>query len=147
MLGTQFAAVQIGQKETAHKAIEHFMNTAVGLGCRFRTLETFGEMTVGSRKFVRFRTDCWKLQEVSQQLLKEGRGTILPDGNRYKVEFPTGQKGTLNTTVLQAAPLPSQNRVYRGPKLKFWDRQFDFDYNSMGATTGRFTSSQGAVTD
>jgi hypothetical protein len=147
MLGTQFAAVQIGNEETAHKAIEHFMNIAVGLDCRFRTLEIYGEMTVGSRKFVRFRTDCWKLLEVSQQLLKEGRGTILPEGTRYMVKLPTGQKGILNTTVLQAAPIPSQHRVYRGPKLKFWDRQFAFDYNSAGATIGRFTSSQGTVSD
>lgn len=121
---TRFAAVQIKDQETAHTAIGHFMTTAHKMGLRFTVLEQYGELSVGSSKFVRFRTDCWKLPELSQQLLSEGRGTVIPNGQDYLAELPGGRKGKLGTMALQATPLPSQHRKYRGPKLKFWDRQF-----------------------
>jgi len=124
MTETRFAAIQVNAQETAHTAIGHFMMTAHKLGLRFTTLEMYGELTVGSHKFVRFRTDCWDLSKLSQKLLADGRGTIITNGNGYVAELPSGRKGSVGPMVLQAAPLPSQHRTYRGPKLKFWDRQF-----------------------
>ena len=124
MTETRFAAVQVNNQETAHTAIGHFMETANQMGLRFTALELYGEMSVGSHKFVRFRTDCWDLPKLSQRLLSEGRGTVISNGDGYVAELPSGRKGKLGSMVLQAAPLPAQYRKYRGPKLKFWDRQF-----------------------
>lgn len=114
-----FAAIELNADEPLLRAVERFMNAANELGIRFNVLELYGALSLGSYRFVRFRTDAAPLDQIAQHL---GKGAVLPkpDGT---YEFNTGnRKGRVPSTTMQESV--ARPVKYRGTKDKFWQRQF-----------------------
>lgn len=119
----QFAAIQLNEGETAHQAIEALMKTALATKSAFSNLEVLGMMTIGTAKYVRFRTDLFGLTTL-KVMLQQGRGVVWAVGGEYKVHRPDGKEGPIGASTMLANPLPGEQRSYRGPSLQHWDRQF-----------------------
>ncbi len=120
-----FTGFQLKDREAPHTAIQELFQAIVKLRLRCTTLEVFGVITMGRYTFVRYRTDCPLHSDLFKELLASGRGILVPDPLKgYLVKFPNGHQGVLNCTIVQAPALPGASRVYRGPSIKFWEKQF-----------------------
>lgn len=117
----RFAALEIRPGETAHQVVRQFMEKAQNLNRPFNTFELLGVLTLGRIKFVRFRTDCKEQVPVLEAL---DRGYVYQDGGSYALAFPGQSPGSVSITAMQAVGDPGIRRVYRGPSVKFWERQF-----------------------
>lgn len=121
-----FTGFQLKDREAPHQAIQELFQTIVRLRLRCTTLEIFGVITMGRYTFVRYRTDCLLASDLFKELLALGRGILVPDPIKgFLVKFPNGHQGVLNCTTVQAPALPGASRVYRGPSVKFWEKQFE----------------------
>ena len=121
----RFSGLQLRENETPHQATHELLLVIDALGLYCTTVEVFGILTQGRSRFVRFRTDCPLKEVLFDALIDSGRGVIIPDAGRgYRVKFPTGREGILNCSQMLAPKVPGQHRVYKGPKVRYWDRQF-----------------------
>jgi hypothetical protein len=121
----RFSGLQLLENENPHQAIHQLLLVIDALNLYCTTVEVFGILTQGNSSFVRFRTDCPLKEVLFDTLIDSGRGVIIPDAVRgYRVKFPSGREGALNCSQMLAPRVPGQNRIYRGPKVKNWDRQF-----------------------
>lgn len=118
-----FAAIEILRGEVEKEAIEAFFLRADSLGLKFKSLEPFGTLTIGSSKFLRFRTDCLQLDTLIPLFQEENRSFVLPGGTGYRLVTQTTE-GRVSITQLQTTKLPGYNRKWRGTADKFWERQF-----------------------
>jgi hypothetical protein len=117
-----FAAVEINQGELAHATVKAVMDHADAAGCRFNTFELLGILTLGRIKFIRFRTESKTLQDV---LLRLDRGVIYQQGGGYQLRFPGGGTPTpVNILSMTSVGESGIKRTYRGPGVKYWERQF-----------------------
>ena len=128
VLKTYFA-IQIQPRESPILALEAFCTTSKMLGILFRRIEVLDTMEVGVKPFVRLRSDIPNATSVLEQLLKATqRGFIVArsDG-KYEVQFPAsvlgGRRAEVPTFSMHGSPRETP-RMYRGPKIKHWDRQF-----------------------
>jgi hypothetical protein len=117
-----FAALELKEQESPHQAIECLMRAAVEKGRPFTTLEVVGSLFIGRIRFVRFRTDCSAIGEILSTL--DDRARISPEGGAYVCRFPGGATGPVPATSMNVVGRPGERRVYRGPRVKFWERQF-----------------------
>lgn len=123
-LTLRFSGLQLREDEHPHKAIHELLLVIDALDLYCTTVEVFGVLTQGRHRFVRFRTDCPLKEVLFDALIDSDRAVIIPDAGGYRVKFPTGREGRLNCTQMLAPKVPGQNRIYKGPKVKYWDRQF-----------------------
>lgn len=117
-----FAAVEIKQGETAHGTVKAVMDFATTEGCPFTSMELLGILLLGRIKFIRFKTESKALQEV---LLKLDRGVVYQKGGGYLIRFPgEATPGPVNILTMTSVGEPNIKRTYRGPGVKYWERQF-----------------------
>lgn len=123
MQDLQFAAIELKPHEHMDAAVQHVMLVAKEQSKPFAKLEVYGRIMVGRFYFLRFRSDC--PPSVLETVLAQKRAVIIPGGPAgFTVKLPTGRTGNVNRIVLQAAPLAGYPKSYRGPGVKFWERQF-----------------------
>jgi hypothetical protein len=123
MQDLQFAAIELKAHEHMDAAIRHVMDVAVEKRKLFAKLDVFGPVMVGRYHFLRFRSDC--RPEVLEGVLAENRAVIVPGGPAgYTVKLPKGRTGNVNRIVLQASALTGFPKLYRGPAVNLWERQF-----------------------
>lgn len=119
----RFAAVEIRVGEHENQAIRAFFNKAEGMGVKFDFFEPYGPVVIGTTKFLRFKTDCPKLETLLPLFQEEPRSMIIPGTTGYQMVTQT-TTGTVPIFAVQAAKLPGYGRRWRGTALKFWERQF-----------------------
>jgi hypothetical protein len=119
----RFAAIEIKAGEHENRAIRAFFDHADGMGLKFEFFEPYGPVVIGTTKFLRFKTDCPKLDSLRPLLQDEPRSIILPGGAGYQMVTQT-TIGTVPIVAVQASKLPGYNRRWRGTSHKFWQRQF-----------------------
>lgn len=117
----QFAAAELRQGETAHDVVRHIMETAHSTHHMFSTLELLGILTLGRLKFVRFRADSPDLHNI---LATTERGYVRQMGGSYQLVFPGVKPAQVTITAMQSTADLGVRRLYRGPKVTFWERQF-----------------------
>jgi hypothetical protein len=124
-----FYAVQLEDHEVAHHGVWAVFQAALKRKIGFTRLDVYGYVTAGRHRFVRYRTGC---PDLSEELLASGRGVIVPAPLKaeesairsYLVRLPSGQSGTFSLATMHAVAAPGLHRIYRGPKVNFWERQF-----------------------
>jgi hypothetical protein len=120
-----FYALQVKDGEDSHRVVWAFFQAAVKRGLTFKGLEVFSYMMVGSTMFVRYRTGCSMPPELVEDLLASGRGVVLPNPPKeYLVKLPGGRDGPFPIAPMHMAAAPGARRLYRGPRIDFWERQF-----------------------
>lgn len=120
-----YFAVQIQPREAAVLAVEAVCTTAKMMGILFRRVEVVGLINLGGRNFVRMRSDLARASEVLTQLNSAtNRGVMFPDGSSgMKVLLSNGRSGTVEGWKLHVMS-SGASTMYRGPKIKNWERQF-----------------------
>jgi len=119
-----YAAIEMMRGETPHGTIHRFMQAAVACNLLFAELEVLDVFTIGSRRFVRFKTDQLQLDQATLDIRKD-RGVVLPNGaGGYRVCLPGGREGQVSSVVMHRTPAPSLKRFYRGPSNDLWESQF-----------------------
>jgi hypothetical protein len=118
-----FAALEIKPGESDHAVIQVFFRHAEGMGLEFKTLEPYGRITVGSKPFLRFATDCPDMVTLKTFLQDENRSFVIPTDRGY-VLYSQTDEGKVPVTTMQAIKLSGYQRKYRGTLDKFWKRQF-----------------------
>jgi hypothetical protein len=120
---SHFAAVEIKAGEREVHGIQTFFKYANAIGLKFDFLEPYGPLSVGATTFVRFKTDCPRLEALLPFFQEEARALILPSQAGYLLVSKTTE-GAIPIVNVQAARLPGYNRRWRGTANKFWTRQF-----------------------
>lgn len=118
-----FAAVEIKAGEQDVHGIGRFFAHANGIGLKFEFLEPYGPLSIGTTSFVRFKTDCPRLDALIPFFQEEARAIIIPGKAGYRMITQTTE-GAIPIVSVQAAKLPGYNRRWRGTANKFWTRQF-----------------------
>jgi len=128
VLSTYFA-IQLQPRENPAVVVEAFCTAAKMLGTLFRRVETLDTIEVGMKPFLRMRSDIPTASSVLEQLFKAtGRGYVVSrsDG-KFEVQFPVttlgGRRAEVSSYVMHTVPR-GKPTMYRGPKIKFWERQF-----------------------
>lgn len=124
---TTYFAVEVLSWASSHQVAEAVIRQSKENGTLFRRLESMGPIEVAGRKFERFRTDLAdvKLGPVLDHMLTKGHGVVGKTSEGYEVRFPV-RSGKVKSTVLLGGT-PVRTRMYRGPKIKHWERQFEAD--------------------
>lgn len=120
---TGFAAVEVKAGERDAQAIERFCVHANDIGLKFEFLVPYGPLTIGSTTFIRFETDCPRLEALIQPFLDEPRALIVPGKAGYRM-ISRASEGTVPIARMQATRLPGYTRRWRGTANRFWTRQF-----------------------
>ena len=124
-LNTYFA-VQMMQHEATIDVVASVMRAAKTLKVMFRRLEILDKMTIGTSTYVRMRADVISSRPILDQLFSDGRAVVgLVPGNGYVVRVSDGRTGKVTNLLMHATSKPGYSRVFRGPKMKFWERQFE----------------------
>jgi hypothetical protein len=120
-----YFAVQIRPSETPINVVSAIMVTAKSLGILFRRLEVLDTMTLGSVAYVRMRTELTNPCPILEKLFSEGRSTVSATQGGYTACLPGGRFGKVPQLTMHAIPKLGQSRMFRGPKYRFWERQFE----------------------
>lgn len=121
-----FFAVQLKPAEQAIHVVEAVMKAAKAAGILFRRLELIDSMTVGTQTYVRMRTEIMNPYPILDRLYAEGRGVVSSmQGGEYVARLPGGRMGKVSNIVMHASPKLGQARMFRGTKIKHWERQFE----------------------
>lgn len=115
-----FAALEIKVGETAHDAIKDFVLASAKKGQLFEGLDFLGILMLGRAKYARFRTDARNIQGI----LTDRKVVLFKDGEYVVLGGLHEFLGRVPGTAMQMPHDPSLHRVYRGPKLQHWERQF-----------------------
>ena len=118
-----YAAIEMARGETPHGTVHRFMQASVGRQLLFHRLEVLDVFTVGSRRFVRFRTDQSRLIEATEEI-RQTRAVVLPNGVGYKICLPDGREAPSPTVKMHMVAMSYQKRLYRGPASDLWEAQF-----------------------
>lgn len=126
-----YLAIQTRAGEHPAHPVHAFCETAKMLKVLFRRAETLDIIQVGGRLFVRVRTDLdrTRARQVLQKLAEvTHRGVVyLTDGGKYEVLFQdhrqAGVVAPVSSVLLHSVPRGPQ-ALYRGPKIKGWEKQF-----------------------
>jgi hypothetical protein len=121
-----YFAVQLRPREAPIHVVSAFMTTAKDQGILFRRLEVLDTMTVGGTAFVRMRTEMSTPTTILDKLYSGGRSVINSiQGGEYVARLPGGRTGKVAHLVIHAVPKLGQTKMYRGTKIKHWERQFE----------------------
>lgn len=118
-----FIAIEVLEHESPHDVVKAFIQEAHSQGLSFKRLEVLRTVPFGSRRCIHARTDCWGMPRLVEAL-RHDRAMIVPTGDgSYQAYLPGGRTGKVSHVMMQTVPKPTQ-RVYRGPAVKHWERQF-----------------------
>ncbi len=119
-----FVAIEVHRSEAPHAAVEVFMREAAHRGIHFKHLEVLREFEFGTRRYAHVRTDCPGLLRIVKTL-RPTRAMIIPTPKgRYRAYLPKGKEGEVSHATMQAVSGMPKQRVYRGPGVENWERQF-----------------------
>ena len=119
----QFAALEIKSGEMGIAVLKAFMAKSVEQGVLFRTFELMGILTLGATKYLRFRSDTSKVFGILTE-----RKVVVLEGASYVVKTFEGKiLGKVPVSTMQMAGESGIHKEYRGPKIKYWERQFTND--------------------
>jgi len=116
-----FAAVELKEGEVPHKAVRYIMQAANDTGHKFMALELLGVLSLGRMRFIRFRFESKQLNEVLKTL---DRGVIHQEGKGFVLSFPHTEPKKVDVVTMTLSGDPGIKRTYRGPAVRFWERQF-----------------------
>jgi hypothetical protein len=117
-------AVELLRGERPHHVAEAVIRAGKKCGKLFRRLEVLDMISLGMRSFIRFRSDLTS-PVVLEQVLTEGRGVVRNHGTLgFEVRFPSRQ-GKVPGFMMYEATRPGIQRMYRGPKIKGWEKAFE----------------------
>lgn len=103
------------------------LTVAKAQGILFRRLEAMDVIEIGSTKFMRFRTDLQPATQLVDAILNEGRGVIAANAaGGYELRSRT-KNGPVPSTRILSTPRAAGTKMFRGTKIKLWERQFDAD--------------------
>jgi hypothetical protein len=121
-----YLAVQLKPREVSIHVVKAVMGAAKDLGILFRRLEVLDTMTMGTLSFVRMRTEMLAPYTILDRLYSDGRSVISSmNGGEYMARLLGGRVGKVNNLVMHATPKLGQAKMYRGTKIKHWERQFE----------------------
>jgi hypothetical protein len=125
-LNTYFAIQLKRESEPAEIAVEIFCKHAKELKILFRRIEVLDTIGIGTSTYVRLRSDLTNPFAVLDKIYINGRGVVSSEpGGKYRARIPGGRVGEISHLVMHASPKPGQSRTFRGPKFKYWTRQFE----------------------
>ncbi len=124
-LNTYFAAQLKTAEQPIHVA-EAVLNAAKDASILFRRLEVLDIITIGAARFVRMRTEIVNPFPIFDRLYSEGRGVISSKhGGEYVALLVGGREGKVSNLLMHASPKLGQSRMFRGTRIKHWERQFE----------------------
>lgn len=115
-----YAALEIKEDETPHETVEMLMKLAVEKGQPFSVLEVLSTFTLGTMLMLRFKTDC--TADIVKHAGKD-RACVVAGKGGFRV-FDGLDEGPVDSVTMTALGVIHQRRVYRGPAVNFWERQF-----------------------
>jgi hypothetical protein len=119
-----YAALQSQKGERPHETVWALMRASLNQGIFFKTLEVLGTLEIGNMTFVRFRTGHPELANAFSDPSLEDRAVIASNGQGYSLALPGGRQGNIPTAKMLMVADPNERRLYRGPAVKLWERQF-----------------------
>jgi len=122
-LNTYFA-VQLFPGELDSTAIEPVFRVSAEHRKFFRRLEILDTFSMGSNTFLRCRVDQPEMAAVLNEVLQTGRGVLFRLGVSYIAMLPGGRTGTVDPMKMHSAFQGGHRRLYKGTKIKGWERQF-----------------------
>lgn len=124
-LNTYFA-VQLKPGEKTIQVVAAVMNAAKEANILFRRLEQLDTINIGTSSFVRMRTDLLNPYLVLDRLYNDKRAVVSSmQGGEYVARLPGGRMGKVTNLVMHATAKLGQTRMFRGTKIKHWERQFE----------------------
>lgn len=120
-----YLGVQIKPKQSAHDVAAIVMSAAKDMGVLFRRLEMLDTISVGTFSYARMRTDIVNPVKILNHLRSVQHATIAYEEGDYVLTFPDGRVGRVPNLVMHAIPKLGQSRMYRGTRIKHWERQFE----------------------
>ena len=89
----------------------------------FRRLEVLDTIQIAGKSFVRCRSDVVNPHPLLGVLFAQNRAYVAAGpGGIYVAYFPGGRVGNVPGSTLHM--VPRSPVMYRGPKMKLWERQF-----------------------
>lgn len=123
-LNTYFA-VQVLSSENTHAVAGAICKAAQEAGTLFRRLEVLDTIQVAAKTFVRCRSDIVNPYLMLDALHAKKRGYVAVTARgQYNVKMADGRMGAVPGTVMHTVPRSGCGAMYRGPKIKLWERQF-----------------------
>jgi hypothetical protein len=124
-LNTYFA-VQLKPAEQAIHVVEAVLKAAKASSLLFRRLEQLDILTIGTLTLVRMRADLVNPYPVLDRLYAEGRAVVSSmQGGEYVARLPGGRMGKVSNVTMHAIAKLGQPKMFRGTKMKYWERQFE----------------------
>jgi len=121
-----YFAVQVQRGEQPIRVVEAVMKSAKGTGILFRKLELIDTVSIGTSTFARMRTDILNPFPLLDKLYEEGRAIVCSmQGGEYVARMPGGRMGRVSNLIMHAIPKLGQTQMFRGTKMKHWERQFE----------------------
>lgn len=118
---TTFFAVEQGGLSN-HQIASLFCTAAKEAKTPFYQLESLSIIEVNATKFVRFRSDIPDASAALTSLRGRGHGVVLRESEGYW--FHRGERqGKVSTSLMVGSPVRNPC-LWRGPKVKYWERQF-----------------------
>jgi hypothetical protein len=72
------------------------------------------------------RTEMVNPYPILDKLYADGRSVVSAmQGGEYAVRLPGGRIGKVSNIVLHATAKLGQSRMFRGTRIKYWERQFE----------------------
>ena len=124
-----YLAVQLQRSEHPAFAVEALCTTAKMMKALFRRVETLDIIQVGMQPFLRMRTDLdrERLVLVLRKILEvTGRGVVYLEGGTYRAQLSgklAGKVLPMSSATMHMVPRGPQ-ALYKGPKIKRWEKQF-----------------------
>jgi hypothetical protein len=124
-LNTYFA-VETSPLENVQTVAHRICATADEVKTLFHRLEVLDAIQVGGRKFIRCRSDVLNPFPMLELIYtRHRRSVIIPGAKGYEVKFLDGRMGPVTNVMMHSTAKLGQRVTYRGPKVKFWARQFE----------------------
>ena len=122
-----FMAIEVRNGEQPHDVIAEFMREAHHRRLSFKRLEVLRILPFGAKRYVHAKTDCPGLLRIVKTFQagdgRSVRAMIVPTPQGgYQAYLPGGRTGMVPHSTMAA--IATTQRVYRGPAVEFWERQF-----------------------
>jgi hypothetical protein len=122
-LNTHFG-IELLKLEPQLDAVQAVCKTAHEVKTPFHRLEVLDTLIVGGRRFLRCRSDVLNPFPMLDLLFLRGRSIITPSEKGYFAKLKDGRVGPVTNVAMHSTPKLGQRTVYRGPRIKLWERQF-----------------------
>jgi hypothetical protein len=120
-----YFAVQILPNEDPHQTAGAVCQAGQLAKTLFRRLEVMDTIIVANRPFLRCRSDVANPLPLLGLLFMQKRAYVAALANgQYSVKLPDGRSAIVPGTIMHLIPRSGHPTVYRGPKIKLWERAF-----------------------